>query len=114
MQFDRPNDPNPLPPKTAVARGQLLVNGPVQLIMFGGLLLALFLFGKSATAGAIVAVLAFIAAWLWWSYFIPQWREWAHGRGVDPDELQELAVQAKLTWPKGSLFERTEIRRRGR
>ena len=114
MQFDRQSDPAPLPAQLAVSRGQLLINWPVRLLLFGGLGAAYFLIERSALAGALVAVCGFVAAWLWWSYFIPQWRSWAHSRGADPEELQELGVQASLTWPKGSFFERTEIRRNGR
>ena len=114
MQFDRQSDPSPLPAELAVSRGQLLINWPVRGFMFGGFGIAYFLFERSsALAGALVAVGGFAAAWLWWSWFIPQWRSWAHNRGADPVELQELGVQASLIWPKGSFFERTEIRRNG-
>ena len=115
MRFDRPNDPTPLPAAVAVSRGQLFVSWPVRLLMFGGFVGAYFLFDRSFDlAGALVALGGFVAAWLWWSWFIPQWRSWAHSRGADPVELQTLGVQASLIWPKGSFFERTEIRRNGR
>ncbi len=114
MRFDRPNDPSPIPASLAVSRGQLLVNGPVQVILLGGIAIAYFVMGRSTVAGVIAAIVAFCGAWLWWSYFVPEWRDWAHARGADPEELQYLAVQSKLTWPKGSFFERTEIKRRGR
>lgn len=114
MRFDRPNDPSPIPASLAVSRGQLLVNGPVRVILLGGFGIACFLLSRSTAAGSIAAIVAFCGAWLWWSLFITEWREWAHARGADPDELQYLAVRSKLTWPKDSFFERTEIRRRGR
>ena len=115
MQFDRPNDPSPLPADVAVSRGQRLINWPVRVLLFGGFGIAYFLFESSADmAGALTALGGFAAAWLWWSYFIPEWRSWAHSRGAGPDELQHLGVQAGLIWPKGSFFERTEIRRNGR
>jgi hypothetical protein len=114
MRFDRSSDPFPLPAKVAIARGQLLVNGPVQAIMLLGFGAAYFLFSWKVWAGAAVAVAGFALAWLWWSYFIPEWRAWALAKGADPEELDFLGIQSKLTWPKGSLFERTEIRRNGR
>lgn len=114
MRFDRPTDPFPIPASLAVSRGQRLVNGPVQIIMLGGMGLAYFLFKESTVAGVVAAVIAFCGTWLWWSYFVPEWRYWAHSRGADPDELQYLALQSKLTWAKGSFFERTEIKRRQR
>ena len=114
MRFDRRDDPSPIPASLAVSRGQLLVNGPVQIILLGGMGVSYFLFSKSTVAGFIALLVGFCGAWLWWSFFVPVWREWAHSRGADPEELQYLAVQSKLTWPKGSFFERTEIKRGGR
>lgn len=81
------------------------------LLGFGA---AYFLLSWQTWAGITAAVAGFTIAWLWWSYFIPEWRDWALARGADPDELDVLGVQSKLTWPKGSFFERTEIRRNGR
>ena len=115
MQFDRPNDPSPLPASVAVSRGQRLINWPVRTLLFGSCGIAYLLFERSDDlAGALTALGGFAAAWLWWSYFIPPWRSWAHSRGADPEELQQLGVQASLVWPKGSIFERTEIRGNGR
>jgi hypothetical protein len=54
------------------------------------------------TAGAAVG-------WLWWSLVVPRWRRWAHGRGVDPDALQKAAAATLLVWPRGWVFERTEL-----
>ena len=115
MQFDRKNDPSPLPAALAVSRGLLLINGPVFTLMIAGFVAAYFLCESgSNVAGASIAVIGFAAAWLWWSWFVPQWRSWAHSRGANRTELQDLGVQAGITWPKGSFFERTEIRRRKR
>ena len=115
MQFDRQTDPCPLPAELAVSRGQRLINWPVRFLLFGGLGVAYLLFERSLDlAGALVLVGGFASAWLWWSWFIPPWRTWAHSRGDDPEDLQELALQASLVWPKGSFFERTEIHRNGR
>jgi hypothetical protein len=115
MRFDRRNDPSPLPAELAVSRGNLLVNGPAGLLLIAACGIAYVLFDRHVlVAGVLVFLGGFVGAWLWWSYFIPQWRSWAHARGADPEELQELGVEAKLVWPRGSVFERTEIRRSGR
>ena len=114
MQFSRPTDPSPLPAHIAISRGQLLVNGPVQVILLMGCVAAYFLLSVATWAGVAAAVAGFLLAWLWWSLFIPEWRDWALAQGADPEELDFLGVQSKLTWPKGSLLERTEIRRRAR
>jgi len=114
IRFDRDNDPQPISVDLAIARGQFLVNGPVQILLLSGAAIGYFLLDVSTIACFIAVGLGFTLAWLWRSYFIPQWREWAHARGADPEELQIEAVRSKLTWPKGSFFERTEIRRRER
>jgi len=114
MRFDRKSDPFPIPAALAVKRGNRLINWPVMLLMAAGFALAWFLLERDNLFGLPVAAVGLAGAWLWWSYFVPQWRDWAHARGADPEELQKLGVQANLLWPKGSVFERTEIRRRGR
>jgi len=98
----------------AVRRGTLYVNCPVFLIILASAALALAVVNFSLVGSAVLGVLGLGCAWLWWSYFISQWRAWALSRGVDPAELHKRAVQAQLEWPKGSVFERTEIRRNGR
>ena len=115
MRFDRQTDPSPLSASVAVSRGQLLINWPVRFIIAAGFGVAYLLGGDKITFGSsAIAVAGFALAWLWWSYFIPQWRSWAIRQGADPEELQQLGVQSSLIWPKGSFFERTEIRRNGR
>ena len=56
-------------------------------------------------------LLGFILGWLWWSYSVPRWREWALKQpGINPDELQKAAEAATLVWPKGHFFEKTEFK----
>ena len=110
LDFDSGLDPaQPLTAQQAVARGRQLINAPVSFIMVGGGLLGLLVFGNSALI-LIPAVGGFIVAWLWWSYWIPRWRDWALRRGVDPSELQRAGQQARLLWPKGHFLEKTEFR----
>jgi hypothetical protein len=55
-------------------------------------------------------VAALVLGWLWWSIAVTHWRIWAYTHVRNIHELMELAVNEKLLWPKGSYFERTEIR----
>lgn len=106
--------------KEAVRKGTLVVNGPVILIILIGAALAGYLFRKSQHNPAFVAagfaglVLAIALAWLYWSIALPRWREWALRAGADPEETQRLAMNAGITWPKGSVFEKTELPPRDR
>ena len=114
MNFDRPNDPSPMTAAHAVARGNLLINWPVRAIMLLGFGGAYLLLDTSSLFAWLAAISGFSSAWLWWSYSIPLWRAWAARRGADPDEVQRLALEARLVWPKGSILERTEFRHNGR
>ncbi len=111
MNFDRPGDTSPLLMDVAIARGKTLVNGPIPFIMGASLIVGLLLSAHRPLLGLAFIVLSFVPAWLWWSWSVPRWRAWAISRGVDPERLQEHAVRAKLVWPRGSIFERTEFRR---
>jgi hypothetical protein len=100
----------PLTPKRAVLLGHLFVSLPVVIIM--GLMPLL----GNALGGEVWAVvglvLGFVLAWMWWSCFVPLWREWAKRRGADEERTQSLAERSLLVWPRGSIFEKTEFRRR--
>lgn len=98
--------------KAAIARGQLLVNGPVMLLLVGPGTAALLLGGRTAGAPLVgfAFVGGFVLAWLWWSLAVPRWRVWAYERVEDVAELKRQAVVGGLLWPDGSFFERTEIR----
>jgi hypothetical protein len=54
-------------------------------------------------------VLGWCGAWTAWSFMTPIWRLWAYRRVDDLDELKALAVEAKVVWPEGHPFQRTEI-----
>ncbi len=53
-----------------------------------------------------------IITWLFWSFKITKWRIFAYDQleESDLDEFHYKAVKAKLLWPQGSVFEKTEIR----
>jgi hypothetical protein len=57
-------------------------------------------------------LMAFLLAWLVWSISIPKWRIWAF-ENIDEkfhNQLKTEAIKAKLIWPDGHMFEKTEIR----
>jgi hypothetical protein len=103
------NSPDSITAEQAVRRGQLIVNGPVVLLLIGPLLAAVK--WSSVWNWGIVPA-GFVAAWLWWSFSVPRWRNWALDRGADPDELQSRGERAGIVWPVGSFFEKTEFRRK--
>ena len=112
MSDTDPNSPSTrtaLSPSRAVACGHLIVTLPVLAIMAAVAFLAWPRLGGSSL------IIAGIIAWPWWSLAVPRWRRWALARGADPDALQRLAERTGLVWPRGWIFEKTEIPpRRGR
>jgi len=104
-------------PSRAVLIGQIVVNGPVFLLLFGPATVTWWFAGepkyfesRGSLVVAAVAVGGFCAAWLWWSLSVPKWRVWAYERVSDLAQLKLLAVQGGLTWPDGWIFEKTEIK----
>jgi hypothetical protein len=91
----------------AIGVGQLVVNLPAVIVMIAAIFLGSFLW-----PGPFSLLGGGLAAWVWWSFTVPRWRDWALDRGIDPERLQKFAFRTGLTWPKGSLFERTEFRKR--
>jgi hypothetical protein len=96
-----------LTPERAVSMGHLVVNLPVLSIIALGGLLAYLLKGPAWTALGIL--LGIIPAWLWWSFMIPRWREWAKNQGADEEQTQYIGQRSGLVWPRGSVFEKTEF-----
>lgn len=97
----------------AIKRGQLMVNLPVFIVIFGFPALAWYLSDQNMIPewGIIVAVgCGFVFSWLIWSYMITKWRIWAFENVRNVHELKKKAVQAKLIWQDNHIFEKTEIR----
>jgi hypothetical protein len=97
----------------ALIRGQLAVNIPVFIIMFGVMGLLFYLATKKLIPfyfGPTSIVLGPLVAWIYWSFAITRWRIWAFSNVDDVHELKALAISGQLIWPDGSFFERTEIR----
>lgn len=92
-----------------------MVNVPVLAALAGTLLLALKLAesGFIPTWGIGVSfLLAIIFAWLIWSFTVTKWRIWAFQNVKNVHELKQRAIDEKLIWRDGSIFEKTEFRTR--
>ncbi|MEZ4986871.1 MAG: hypothetical protein R2795_17840 [Saprospiraceae bacterium] len=97
----------------AILKGHKMVNYPVMVIMLGTIGLTFYLGTQKIipTWGFPVGfVLAFVFAWLWWSFMITKWRIWAFDNVRNVHELKKRAIQEKLIWADNSIFEKTEIR----
>ena len=90
----------------AIIVGHLLVNVPAVAII-----IAISFLGSIVVPWPFALLGGSLMAWVWWSFTVPRWRDWAVAKGVDRDRLQKYAVRTGLTWPKGSPFEKTEFRK---
>lgn len=96
----------PLSAGIAVLVGHIVVTAPVLM-----LIVCSWRISRPYPSGTrIVAILgATVVAWLWWSLAVPRWRIWSLDRGADADTVQRLGVATGLLWPKGWVFEKTEL-----
>lgn len=97
----------------AINRGHLVVNVPVFIAIIGCPALALYLLKKSLIPSwgiGIALLIGFVLAWLIWSFMITKWRIWAFENVRNVHELKKRAIQEKLIWNDGNIFEKTEIR----
>jgi hypothetical protein len=90
----------------ALIVGWVWVNIPAVIIILGTLFIGAFI--ELRLWWLFLAIGGFLG-WTWWSFTIARWRKWAVTRGAPPDRLQKWAVAVGLTWPKGWIFEKTEI-----
>lgn len=107
--FDREGDPEWITAEFAVARGVTVINQPIAVLYMGGIGVSIYLTSIVGLWALLSVPGWFVLGWLWWSYAVPRWRAWALANGAPPERLQARAVEAKLLWPKGSLWEKTEI-----
>ncbi len=95
-------------------QGQIVVNGPVAIIMILVPILSYLLTPKEyAGMGVFIGfVLGFALAWAWWSYKIVKWRIWAfeNTKKSDWGKLKQEAISQQLIWDDGIIFEKTEFR----
>jgi hypothetical protein len=97
----------------ALAKGKRMVNYPVFGIMIGMFVITSFLLSEKIIpvwGFPIAFVVGIGLSWLWWSFMITRWRLWAFENVRNVHELKERAIQEKLIWNDGSIFEKTEIR----
>ena len=92
----------------AILTGHLLVNLPVLIIISGFIHAGLS--HVNDMLWTIFFMFGFVLGWIWWSFMVPRWRRWALAQGIPEDKLQKWAVATGLTWPKGSVFEKTEFK----
>lgn len=97
----------------AIMRGHLIVNVPVFIAIMGCPALAVYLSELNLIPGwgiGIAFLIGFVLAWLIWSFMITKWRVWAFENVRNVHELKKRAIQEKLIWNDGNIFEKTEIR----
>lgn len=97
----------------AIKRGHLIVNVPVFIAIIGFPALALYLSKQNLIPSwgiGIAFLIGFVLAWLIWSFMITKWRIWAFENVRNVHELKKRAIQEKLIWYDGNIFEKTEIR----
>lgn len=97
----------------AIRRGHIMVNLPSLSVFIGILLVSLYLYNNRLIpvwGMGIGFIIGFIASWAIWSFMITRWRIWAFNNVRNVHELKERAIEDKLIWSDGSIFEKTEIR----
>ena len=118
-----PNTRTKLGVGSAILRGHLVVSLPSLLVFaatygLGELIgFAIKDMGLATQSNPLLIVRvpfllgAFISSWVWWSIFVPRWRRWALRNGAPAEQLHRWAVRTGLEWPKGVIFEKTELDR---
>lgn len=95
-------------PRQAIVHGHLTVSLPVALVIVTGGVLGHFALG----AVWLGILLSAVVAWPLWSYLVPRWRDWVQDAGISPDDVHDMAVRTGLIWPRESVLEKTEFKRR--
>jgi len=97
----------------AIKKGHRMVTYPGMTIMFGLMGVCYYLDKQkvvSTTTLVLGVIFSFIISWLYWSFMITKWKLWSFENVKDLDELKARAIQERLIWKDGSIFEKTEIR----
>lgn len=101
--------------RQAILLGQLFVNGGCIIIMFATWILSFVVVVQAKLSVWFILAGIFagpIVAWPWWSFSKPIWEHWAVKR-IDESEIEAFyreAVSAQLAWPRGHVFEKTELK----
>lgn len=97
----------------ALRKGQRMVDYPTKGILIIGGAIDYYLISARLIDGfwiLLAIILPFLVAWLWWSVMVTKWRLWAFENVRNVHQLEREAVRLSLIWPRGSFFEKTEIR----
>lgn len=93
-----------------VSVGILGVNIPTLPILIGPFFVLQTSFSVEPPMPQFIALgLGFVLAWTWWSIAVTKWRQWAKRGGMTAAEVQYHGEKASILWPRGSLFEKTEL-----
>lgn len=101
--------------RQAILLGQLFVNGGIIIVMLGTWILSFVVVVQAKLSVWFILAGIFagpIVAWPWWSFSKPIWEHWAVKR-IDELEIEAFyreAVRAQLAWPRGHVFEKTELK----
>jgi len=96
----------------ALKRGQRTINTPVAIIMIGSIGICTYLGVQNIIPGwiaTIAGIIGFLSAWIYWSFAELKWKVWAFENVRNRHELETRAIEAKLIWPEGSFWNKTEI-----
>ena len=101
--------------RLAILLGQLCVNGGVFVVMVGVWILSFVVVVQAKLSVWFILAGIFagpIIAWPWWSFSKPIWEHWAikHIDESDVEDFNQAAVESQLAWPRGHVFENTEIK----
>jgi hypothetical protein len=96
----------------AIKRGQLVVNLPVTIIIIGLMAAGAYLVVATTMPLLGIGIFAssFVLGWLYWSFAITKWKQWAYTNVDDIIALKKAAVDAYLIWPDDNVFNKTEIK----
>lgn len=78
----------------AILIGHLIINIPIISIITCISYISLAL-NLGLNLGLLTGI---ILGWIYWSYLIPRWRQWAINRGVNEANLDKWARRTLLTW----------------
>jgi hypothetical protein len=99
--------------ESAIRKGQRNITYPSLLIMVTiQTIIVYFAIQNYITKWQIVlgVILSIALAWLYWSLTITKWRIWSLENVRNIHDLKQKAIQYKLIWSDGSIFEKTEFK----
>ncbi|TRX29928.1 hypothetical protein FNW25_00065 [Flavobacterium franklandianum] len=80
-------------------RGQLFVNLPVTVIIITAFGLSMF-FDVNFKIALLVGM---VLGWIYWSFSVKRWIQWATKNDVDIDRLVKIGKRGLLVWSKNTV-----------